>query len=316
LRIALKSQGDLNNGTTTPPPDPDMKKERPLEKSLDAVAVGVPDNNNLQAVLDKRLWDLCGAVNNNHVSDKEKKEKIKNLIQNGASPNATFGFNKCTALARAAAHSATLTHILIENGADPNPPLPEENVYPTNVALGNSPLHTASENRNPLICRILLHAGADPNRGQIPPLTLVTKAAKAGLGNEALDAQTKECIDVLLNHGANPNGKCQASESDPSYQGEQGWGPLHYLCTINPNMRWDPVSHLEWIKTLIDHGADPYLKSKKGLSPLANAKNMGIPVTKSLMDIFEAENRKAIKKFVRPKKKATTQQELSLPGIL
>lgn len=182
----------------------------------------------------------------------------------------------------------TLEHIAKNSG------IPEENQKIFNVALSKNDFQSA---------RALLAYGAQVNglAGEIPPLHNTTSLhvisflLENGADPDALDEN--ECtllevaldqkvrswtlIEMLLQFGANPAAKHKDGRSllDIACSHKQGnviehilqyeielnalnkfgFAPMHYACSTN-----DPCT----IIPLLAHGADPYLKDKKGLQAI------------------------------------------------
>ena len=120
----------------------------------------------------------------------------------------------------------------------------------------------------------------------------------------AVASKSVECVQLLLSHGANPNHQTKIPSSNPetggghtalmqasgsgslvicqilldagaqaATQSESGWTALFWAV-----YRYKPSTnnsqHLEVIRLLVEHGSDPNLKSKEGISALDEALEM------------------------------------------
>src|SRR5262249_18317069 len=134
------------------------------------------------------------------------------LLERGADPNQPSGKDSFRELPlglslRQPGDDTTLA--LLEHGADPNRTLPGRG-YPLTAALAGTP---------PLLVAPLLAPGADPNGGaaQPPPATCPPTATVPAFATTdpcapppklPLQAATNaSTVTVLLDHGADPNGR-------------------------------------------------------------------------------------------------------------
>jgi ankyrin repeat protein len=128
-------------------------------------------------VSDRALWELCQGEGS--------LERARELLADGANPNVVFAndFGPVSALFGAVGErrDAELTRLLLERGADPNG-------EPT---FGDALYHSV-ESPDPELTRMLLEAGARPQGSH----------ALA----HALDYERREHVDLLLAHGAQPDG--------------------------------------------------------------------------------------------------------------
>jgi len=104
----------------------------------------------------------------------------------------------------------------------------------------------------------LLKKGADPNLGSLltgeTPLHVAT--AKGFVEG------TLECVNLLLEYGANPNAKAKSGIETSTYYRDikvVGETPLHLAAAYGSS---------EMIEVLLKHGADPAIKDDRGESPL------------------------------------------------
>jgi ankyrin repeat protein len=131
---------------------------------------------------------------------------------------------------------------LLRRGANPNA------LY----ANDRSPLFGAVAGRNLEMARLLLDAGADPDRG-IPRIGH-TPLQRAALTNEFL------IVRLLVERGADVNVSTLAPNRDfPCATEHGGETPLHYAAKF---------ASAEVIRFLIERGANPSLRNRNGESPL------------------------------------------------
>jgi ankyrin repeat protein len=149
---------------------------------------------------------------------------VKKLIAQGADVNIPEG-DGMTALHWAAEHGdSAMTMALLRARAD---------VKATTRIGSYTPLQLASRSGSPAVVKVLLAAGADPNRPDANGATALHLAAAAG---------SPEAVSALLEKGANPNAR----------ESEWGQTPLFFAAEND---------RAAAIKALIAKGADPSLRS-------------------------------------------------------
>ena len=186
---------------------------------------------------------------------------VRALVEHGANVNAC-GPGETPPLARVANRgNAELVRLMLQRGADPNRP----------GLGGETPLLQAIFHPpNPDIARLLLEAGADPNQpnedGQLP----LNWAVRNGYYKVA---------QVVLEYGADPNHLSGPREPPMPGGGMMGYGrtALHE-CPASP----------EFVKLLLDHGADPSLRDADGKTPLDRARESGSPSAREVVELLEA----------------------------
>jgi len=231
-------------------------------------------------------------------------EKVKELLEKGANPNAEAkGWGVLPPLHRAARGGNTeITKLLIEKGADIN----------AKDKDGRTPLYYAAESGHIHVVELLIEKGADPNAkddiGWTPlhcaaweghtdiAKLLIEKGAdvnaKDSKGRIPLClAAVKNCVDIaklLIEKGADVNAKdkdgqtllhCAArggnteitkllieKGADINAKDKDGRTPLHEAAAYG---------HADFIKLLIEKGVSLNIKDNKGLTPLHEAAHSG-----------------------------------------
>jgi ankyrin repeat protein len=158
--------------------------------------------------------------------------------------------------------------LLLDAGADPNLLWNVDGQYPL------QPLHgAAGYNRDPEMTRLLLAAGAKPDDNEslyhsmeskdLTCTRLLLEAGAKESGNafhHLLDYENPEGVRLLLAYGANPNQRLNGTEDGDSL----------LLWAIRRRRS------AEIVKTLLDAGADPFTKTKDGVSAYRMAQQFGL----------------------------------------
>jgi ankyrin repeat protein len=214
-------------------------------------------------------------------------EAVRVLIAAGANPNARskaielpkakvdFSFAVATALPRGsmtalmyASRQGRIDGVtaLADAGADLNAVDPE----------GSSALVIAIINAHYDVAARLAEKGADPNIGDAAGMAALYAAVDmehmAPLTNRpALRPSGKlsaaDLVDVLLNHGADPNGVLRA----PLLMRQHNTGDPALGAGATPLMRAAKALDLRLMKALLDHGADPSRQLAGGATTLSVA---------------------------------------------
>lgn len=129
---------------------------------------------------------------------------------------------------------------LVDNGADPNVPTPND--------WGTQPINWAAQNGQAEAVRWLIEHGVDPHTStnfKLEPIHVAAMHARV------------EVIDVLVGLGV-----------DPATAVDDNWGtqPIHYAATNG---------HLETVKRLLEHGADAKALNKFDVQPIHSASEGG-----------------------------------------
>jgi len=193
---------------------------------------------------------LHQAARNGHA------EAARILLERGADVNAR-DYLDCSALWLAAwPGHIDVAQVLIAAGADVNYGQPR---------LG-PPLREASSSGNVGFVRLLLESGADVNAVSENGYTALWLAVFDGCmldfmatmkritrsWSEKRKEQQLTIVEMLLDHGANPNAAVTESDYD-------GWTPLHVAAAMGD---WTEV-----FTPLLRHGADPTIRNAAGQTP-------------------------------------------------
>ncbi|HUN56218.1 MAG TPA: ankyrin repeat domain-containing protein [Smithella sp.] len=151
--------------------------------------------------------DLYSAVNRGDT------QAVKNLLQNGANPNARCknwaGKQDFTPVyAAAESGSAEILGLLIDKGGDVNVHCP----------MGMTPLMTAANKGKKDAVALLLEKGADANAKDTDGVTVLLYAVESF---EAPEDAANAIVKALLDKGADPN------------MLKDGWSPLMYAAARN-----------------------------------------------------------------------------------
>jgi len=202
----------------------------------------------------------------------------KRLLNEGADINALDGHGRTTALGVAAdGGSLPLVELFVSKGADVNK---------------GCPLYYAAQNGHLQVARVLLHAGAEPNRfrvGQTPsPLLaaargghvdmvklLVTSGSELGMK----DGDNSPLIAAANNGHPNVVEYLAARGSSVNTASSEGWTALHVAANNGS---------LDLVRVLMKHGANPDYRNRAGKTPRQIAEEKG---HKALVQIMEAAQR-------------------------
>jgi uncharacterized protein len=184
-------------------------------------------------------------------------EPVKALLARGADVNAKERKGQTALMWAAAEGQVGVVKELLASGAD----------FRTPLGSGFTPLFFAVREGRKEVVQILLDAGADVNE-VMRPRKPGGKAPQTGTSPliMAIENGHFEVASLLLDKGADANDE------------RTGYGPLHTLTWVrNPN-RGDGddgqpppigsgrITSLQFVKVLMDHGADVNLRLKKGPS--------------------------------------------------
>jgi uncharacterized protein len=173
-----------------------------------------------------------------------------------------------TALIYAARTSAIdVARVLLDAGADVN----------QTSRYGWSPLLAATQNQNYAMAQFLIERGADvnlANKGGWAPLYLATDNRNIEGGDyptRKADLDSLEFIKFLLDHGADVNHRIvESSETRTVFTNQ--WldedGATAFL-------RAAQSGDIDLLRLLLEHGADPHINTKLGVTPLAVAAGIG-----------------------------------------
>ncbi len=196
-----------------------------------------------------------------------KPDALKLLLGHGAAVNARETTHGQTALMFAAAlNRADAIRVLMSNGADSNltstvtavkrverpkkdPDAPAADPRKRGAATmgGNTALIYAARDGQFEAAKALIEAGADVNKvgdgEKMSPLVIAILNGHYDVGL------------MLVNHGANPNLANDAGLTALYATVDTQWAP--HLWSPPPITAREKVSHLELMRALLDHGADP-----------------------------------------------------------
>jgi uncharacterized protein len=142
---------------------------------------------------------------------------------------------------------------------------------------GWSPLLTATNNRHYKLAEYLIERGADvslANKGNWTPLYLATDNRNIEGGDFPVpkpDIDHLEYIKFLLDHGANPNARAKDNTLTRTIFTMQWFQESG----ATPFVRAAQSSDIELLKLLLQHGADPLLKTDFGDTALTAAAGIG-----------------------------------------
>ncbi len=183
---------------------------------------------------------------------------VRSLLAHGARVNAKDHRGQTAVMWAAAEGHADVVQALINANAEFREPLPS----------GFSPLCFAAREGRLEVVRVLLHAGADVNQAMNPTKRPSVRAAARGTSPLILAVENGhfELASALLIAGADPNDQ------------RSGFTPLHTLTWVRKPNRGDEedgdpppsgsgsMTSLEFVDTLIEHGADVNARLERGPS--------------------------------------------------
>jgi cytohesin len=167
----------------------------------------------------------------------------------------------------ARAGSIDAVRVLLEAGADVNQV----------TRYGWSALLAATQNRNYEMGKFLIEHGADvnlANKGGWTPLYLATDNRNLEGGDyptRVPDMDHLEYIELLLEAGAEPNAELIESTETRTVFTNQWLDEEGATAFLRASQSGD----VELMRLLLEHGADPHLYTKLGVTPLAVAAGIG-----------------------------------------
>ena len=173
-----------------------------------------------------------------------------------------------TALVYAArSGSVDAARVLLDAGADVN----------QTTRYGWSPLLAATQNRNYQLGKFLIERGADvnlANKGGWTPLYLATDNRNLEGGDyptRTPDMDDLDYIKLLLDAGADVNAQVIESTETRTVFTNQWLDEEGATAFLRASQSGD----VELMKLLLEHGADPKINTKLGVTPLAAAAGIG-----------------------------------------
>lgn len=165
-------------------------------------------------------------------------DTVRALIREGADVNAKDASGRTAVLAAVHGRHADTVRALIDLGADVNK---------QDQRRDNPLLHAGAEGLLDMV-RLLLEAGADTRRTNRFGGTALIPAAERG---------HIAVVEELLTH----------SDVDVNHVNNLGWTALLEAIILSDG----GAAHQRIVKLLLDHGADPRIADKDGVTPLEHA---------------------------------------------
>lgn len=200
---------------------------------------------------------------------------IERLLAAGANPNETVADGETILMIAARGGDASAVDALLARGA---------NVNASEQWKGQTALMWAAAENNAEAMRRLLRAGADPravSRGGFTAFLFAARAGHLAAANVLLDAKidpnealpdgTSALVLAVTNAHYELAARLLDRGADPT-AARQGWTALHQIAwTRRPNRGFanpgppptGTLSAIDFVKTLVDHGADPNARQAK-----------------------------------------------------
>lgn len=202
-------------------------------------------NNNKNEVLFMKK-EIINSVNDNNY------KKTKELLEKGADVNTKDDRNRTLLMIAVYNNNYEISELLIENNADIN----------TQDDMQNNPfLYSGAEGQLEIL-KLLVKKGAD---------TKITNRYGGVALIPASEHGYVETVKYLLEN----------TDTDVNHVNNLGWTALLEAIILGTGSE----NHKNVIKLLLDHGADPNLPDKKGVTPLEHAReNAYKDIEKILID--------------------------------
>jgi ankyrin repeat protein len=202
---------------------------------------------------------------------------VEALIKAGADPKAQLRSGFTPMLFAVRAGRMETVKALLKAGIDANDPV-QSTGRGGGVRNGTSPLMMAIENGHFELAAALIDAGADPkdDRTGFTPLHALTWVRKPNRGDDdgtpppagSGNLTSLQFARILVQRGANVNA--------PLARGSSGPGRLN-LAGATPFLMASKTADLDYMKLLVELGADVTLTTRDGDTPLMAAAGLGTP---------------------------------------